>query len=310
MNRIFKYFLCLMLAAGLHLHTGGDAHAQWIVADPTQTATNLASFLEQIGNGINQLTELEQSSEWLNNMRDAMDRIQGSEAWKMINEFVYDIGMYKDLALSLEQCVNLLNVMKNSISSMAEYGYSTSMLNTLMSYMLYTVNHLNYLKDKIENIIKSKNFTFGEKIENIDRIIEDSNRALSSTVAKVNVEVKALEEMRSVLAFTNWLDDNPAAYGLDGVGNTSVTVDELEDVDEDNVDYEDFMDTAEVSGFSSNIYKIVILIIGILAAISLCVALARYVQGVPGAEIMFVRILVAAFGSFVVLSILGSVFNL
>lgn len=308
MKRFFRYLVCVIVLSFVPSLCGdSDADAQWIVADPTQTATNLSSFLEQIANGLEQLGLSEEHLKSFNKTKEWLDNIQGSEAMRAITEFTKQLGLYHKLYHNIDYAVNMINRLYGIVDSMVSYGYSTAMVNSMMTYMIITLRQLNVVKDNIEAILSAKNLTFGEKLEQTNETLEKSQLILDNTSTKVAAELQALEEMRSMVAFTNWLSDRPASFGLGGVGADYSDVDDLEEIEEDSVSHEDFVSEG---GLGSGVFRFAVLVIGILCVIALCVAVGRYMQGTPGAEMMFVRILAAGFGSFIVLFILSKVFNL
>lgn len=308
MKRFIKYILCsAVLLFYPCVHGLNDSDAQWVVSDPTQTATNLSSFLEQIANGLEQLGISEGHLQAFNTTKAWLDEIHGSEAMRKISGFLNTLGLFDKLYRNIERTVGLVESMYSSIEGLVSYGYSTAMVNRLMTYMLITINQLGTVKDDIMAIMNAAGLTFGEKVRLASEALDNSFVILDNTSAQVTAEIQGLENMRTMLAFTNWLEDRPASDGLGGVGGGAGDVDPLDKVDEGDVTHED---TVRENGLTVKVYKFAVLIIGLLCVIGLAVALGRYYQGTPGAEMMFVRILAAGFGSFIVLWVLSKVFNL
>lgn len=311
MKRLIDIFgralLPLLMLAG-----GTSAHAQF--NDPINTAVNASHAMTAAADALDQffvmldqfdLTEeqLERMTEWKDRMQGWRDDIQAAKG------FIDQVSGYAAMAKMLEQQVQMLVYYANTIKSLGSGPYSPYFVSTLLNYatnMGYTVQGLI---DSIKTIMREDGIDKAQREDMIAKKVEEGKGIIMNTEAKLIDEIAFLTEVRQIVDLGNKFIGREPGTGMDRVGADgsgrfvpiSPAVSAAPKPDPESVRLG--------GGVGGVLYRIILVIIGISCLGSLIFALSRYIQGQPGAEMMFVRIFAVIVIAVVVFSVLGSIFK-
>ena len=307
----------ILLSILLILAPARRLRAQFAVFDPVQTA---ASAID----AINQLFETMEEFDWIgdqwdefNNMKSWFNNNFGEGSWyESFQDLMKDLDSFQRMGRQLEASARVSQMYATRLKNMAADGrFNPQYINGLQRQLLREFELIGNMVNQAGVIMRRNDIDRNEKIHLLD---EASNRIATTarqTRDKIDDEMNQLDEVEAVVEAQNLLLGRSEGYGLDGIGAAhtgNVTTPSLPALqDRGNLSYGEAMGEHEgtfVEG-SRNAFGAVTVALGILCALFLIVALAKFLKGEPGSEVVFLRIGVALLGGVAFLTILTKAFG-
>ena len=302
----------LMILAPVH-----RLRAQFAVFDPVQTAASAIDALNQLFETMEEFDWIGDQWDEFNNMKSWFNNNFGEGSWyESFQDLMKDLDSFQRMGRQLEASARVSQMYATRLKNMAADGrFNPQYINGLQRQLLREFELIGNMVNQAGVIMRRNDIDRNEKIHLLD---EASNRIATTarqTRDKIDDEMNQLDEVEAVVEAQNLLLGRSEGYGLDGIGAAhtgNVTTPSLPALqDRGNLSYGEAMGEHEgtfVEG-SRNAFGAVTVALGILCALFLIVALAKFLKGEPGSEVVFLRIGVALLGGVAFLTILTKAFG-
>ena len=281
----------LMILAPVH-----RLRAQFAVFDPVQTAASAIDALNQLFETMEEFDWIGDQWDEFNNMKSWFNNNFGEGSWyESFQDLMKDLDSFQRMGRQLEASARVSQMYATRLKNMAADGrFNPQYINGLQRQLL-------------------------REFELIGNMVNQASNRIATTARqtrdKIDDEMNQLDEVEAVVEAQNLLLGRSEGYGLDGIGAAhtgNVTTPSLPALqDRGNLSYGEAMGEHEgtfVEG-SRNAFGAVTVALGILCALFLIVALAKFLKGEPGSEVVFLRIGVALLGGVAFLTILTKAFG-
>ena len=307
----------LLLTSLLILAPTRRARAQFAVFDPIQTASSAADAITQLFETMEEFDWIGDQWDEFNNMKSWFNNNFGEGSWyESFQDLMKDLDSFQRMGRQLEASARVSQMYATRLKNMAADGrFNPQYINGLQRQLLREFELIGNMVNQAGVIMRRNDIDRNEKIHLLD---EASNRIATTarqTRDKIDDEMNQLDEVEAVVEAQNLLLGRSEGYGLDGIGAAhtgNVTTPSLPALqDRGNLSYGEAMGEHEgtfVEG-SRNAFGAVTVALGILCALFLIVALAKFLKGEPGSEVVFLRIGVALLGGVAFLTILTKAFG-
>ena len=268
----------LMILAPVH-----RLRAQFAVFDPVQTAASAIDALNQLFETMEEFDWIGDQWDEFNNMKSWFNNNFGEGSWyESFQDLMKDLDSFQRMGRQLEASARVSQMYATRLKNMAADGrFNPQYINGLQRQLLREFELIGNMVNQAGVIMRRNDIDRNEKIHLLD---EASNR-IATTARQTR--------------------DNAAHTG-------NVTTPSLPALqDRGNLSYGEAMGEHEgtfVEG-SRNAFGAVTVALGILCALFLIVALAKFLKGEPGSEVVFLRIGVALLGGVAFLTILTKAFG-
>jgi hypothetical protein len=291
--------------------------AQFAVFDPVQTAASAIDALNQLFETMEEFDWIGDQWDEFNNMKAWFNNNFGEGSWyESFQDLMKDLDSFQRMGRQLEASARVSQMYATRLKNMAADGrFNPQYINGLQRQLLREFELIGNMVNQAGVIMRRNDIDRNEKIHLLD---EASNRIATTarqTRNKIDDEMNQLDEVEAVVEAQNLLLGRSEGYGLDGIGAAhtgNVTTPSLPALqDRGNLSYGEAMGEHEgtfVEG-SRNAFGAVTVALGILCALVLIVALAKFLKGEPGSEVVFLRIGVALLGGVAFLTILTKAFG-
>ena len=302
----------LMILAPVH-----RLRAQFAVFDPVQTAASAIDALNQLFETMEEFDWIGDQWDEFNNMKSWFNNNFGEGSWyASFQDLMKDLDSFQRMGRQLEASARVSQMYATRLKNMAADGrFNPQYINGLQRQLLREFELIGNMVNQAGVIMRRNDIDRNEKIHLLD---EASNRIATTarqTRDKIDDEMNQLDEVEAVVEAQNLLLGRSEGYGLDGIGAAhtgNVTTPSLPALqDRGNLSYGEAMGehgSTFVEG-SRNAFGAVTVALGILCALFLIVALAKFLKGEPGSEVVFLRIGVALLGGVAFLTILTKAFG-
>lgn len=320
--RTGRFFRCLAVTLCLLCVPRQQAEAQWFVTD-------LSSIASSILNSMDNLTALADQFEQFAGYADKFQQFKGwidtnlgeGSTFANIRDFMQNTGYLMRLVQQINIQLKLAVVYADYIVKMEEVGFNPHYIQMLYSEIMYTAQLVGEAIDVLKALFAEPGVPKEEKIKEAQRVADRISLDCENSRQAFKEKLIVMEESRRLLATSNFLDGRPSDYGLDCIGvasgdsfidNDSEYIYQPKNlVQQDDVTLEEATkDAGEIRMVGGSLVRFVFLIVGLLCMIALVFAYHRFVSGVPGADKLFIRIVVLVFVVVIMCVVLSSVFRL
>lgn len=294
MKKLILLLCCVGLLAGTAQRAWGQAA---IVNDPAHMIANIANFGSEISNTLSQLGVTEEN---LSIVKEISDYTQ--KAYKLLK----DVRAFQSMSSSLNNMLSMMDYYSTRIKNMQEMGFDPYVFTRMAKYIAYSVKAVNRMFDQALDILASNGLEFAEKIKLTSQLSGQIERQCQQSVKDVEEYLADLEGSFAFAGFDAIFNGDDATTVIDNINNeiTSAQNSSSSDVVESTKDVVKSVDL-DISAT----YRIVLLLLGILIAVSLVIIMIRYMNNKPEAQNGFVRIFVVIVIVITVLTVISSVFG-
>lgn len=316
MRRIMK----IMAVVVLLVLVPQRGHAQFAVFDPIQTAQSAIDALSQLMETIDDAENFIEYKEKFESLKGWMnDSFGEGSAYAQITGLLKKGQRLYQMTQQLNAMLSMTELYAKQLTDLQQLGYNPYLITSFLNQLTMDVNSIKAIQTEFTDLLNEAGITKEKKVELAKETADEITRKALTSRNELCDKMLAMEEVRSILAATNFLDDVPAASGLDNVtaGDFDPTYTGSPSIPSvEGATYQDSSwqkETSEVSGMhqmTSTFVKIIMLLLGLLCVGSLCTGLVRYFNNTPGSERIFVRICVVSVVGIIVLSIISTAFGL
>ena len=291
--------------------------AQFAVFDPVQTA---ASAID----AINQLFETMEEFDWIGDQWDEFNKMKtwfnnnfGEGSWyESFQDLMKDLESFQRMGKQLEASAKISQAYATRLKTMAAEGrFNPYYINALQRQLLRQYELIGSMVNQAKVIMQRDDIDRNEKIHLLDEASDRIATTARQARDEIDDEMNQLDEVEAVVEAQNLLLGRAEGYGLDGIGaeNTSAygTAELPALQDRGDMSFGEALgehETAFVEG-SRNAFGAVTVALALLCALFLIVALAKFLRGEPGSEVVFLRIGIAMLGGVAFLTVLTRVFG-
>ena len=307
----------LLLSVLLLVVPARPLRAQFAVFDPVQTA---ASAID----AINKLFETMEEFDWIGDQWDEFNKMKtwfnnnfGEGSWyESFQDLMKDLESFQRMGKQLEASAKVSQMYAMRLRTMASDGrFNPYYINALQRQLLRQYELIGSMVNQAKVIMQRDDIDRNEKIHLLDEASSRIATAARQARDEIDDEMNQLDEVEAVVEAQNLLLGRPEGYGLDGIGAqraggaSAAPLPVLQDRGE--MSFEEAMGErgGEFVEGSRNAFGAVTVALAILCALFLVVALARFLRGEPGSEIVFLRIAAVMFGGVVFLTVLTKAFG-
>lgn len=186
--------------------------AQQIVIDPSQIAASATNAAEQVDYMLDQLGELANLGDQLSTVRGYIDEVFGDDGvgGKTIS-ILQDLGTLDRLTQSYLSTIRSTEQMARTMAELEQFRLSDA--NMMLTYIRQMKAQAELAIETAKSIINTLGFSRKEKMDQVEKIIEEMERELEIMNDMVEIEAEATAIATSLSDFVNYLDNT-----LDGKG--------------------------------------------------------------------------------------------
>lgn len=279
---------CLLLAC---IFCSVRLDAQQIVIDPSQIAASATNAAEQVDYMLDQLGELAHLGEQMNTVRDHFDNVFGEDGigGKAIS-LMEDLGTLTRLTQAYNSTMESTERYARMMQEMGQYRLSDA--NMLLHYMLSMKDNIEMGVETARKILNTLGFSKKEKKDELEKIIDEMERNLSTLDKAVRIEAEATILAEGLSDFIGYID-------------AEMTADRFVEA------MEPYGDLEQASEGALGIFSMILGLFSILSAFTAYLIKVRGgIAGDPTAEHAFLRVAVGMFIGMIMLNVLGSMFGI
>ena len=279
----------LLLSVLLLVVPARPLRAQFAVFDPVQTA---ASAID----AINQLFETMEEFDWIGDQWDEFNKMKtwfnnnfGEGSWyESFQDLMKDLESFQRMGKQLEASAKVSQMYAMRLRTMASDGrFNPYYINALQRQLLRQYELIGSMVNQAKVIMQRDDIDRNEKIHLLDEASSRIATAARQARDEIDDEMNQLDEVEAVVEAQNLLLDRGEMSFEEAMGERG----------------------GEFVEGSRNAFGAVTVALAILCALFLVVALARFLRGEPGSEIVFLRIAAVMFGGVVFLTVLTKAFG-
>ena len=307
----------LLLTSLLILAPTRRARAQFAVFDPIQTASSAAD-------AITQLFETMEEFDWIGDQWDEFNKMKtwfnnnfGEGSWyESFQDLMKDLESFQRMGRQLEASARVSKMYATRLKDMAADGrFNPHYINALQKQLLRQYELIGSMVNQAKVIMQRDDIDRNEKIHLLDEASDRIATTARQAREEIDDEMNQLDEVEAVVEAQNLLLGRDEGYGLDGIGAertgavSSAVLPALQERGRMSVEEALGENGNEFTEGTRNAFGAVTIALAILCALFLAVALAKFLRGEPGSEVVFLRIGVAMFGGVAFLALLTKVFG-
>jgi hypothetical protein len=320
--RTGRFMRCLAVTLCLLCVPRQQAEAQWFVTDLSSIASSILNSLDNLSALAEQFDQFAGYAEKFQQFKGWIDTNLGEgSTFDNIRDLMQNTGYLMRLVQQINIQLKLAVVYADFVVKMEEVGFNPHYIQMLYDQIMYTAQLVGEAIDVLKALFLESGIPKEEKIKEAQRVADRISLDCENSRMAFKEKLIVMEESRMLLAATNFLDGKPSNYGLDcmgvasgdsfleGGGDYTYEMKELEQLDD--VTLEEATENAgEIKQVGGTMIRFVFLIVGLLCIVALAFAYHRFVSGVPGADKLFIRIVVLVFAVVIIGVVLSSVFSL
>lgn len=271
-----------------------------IVNDPAHMFENGVNFGTEIGNTLKTMGFTEEN---LAIVKDISDYTQ--KAQKLMN----DVNTFKAMGASLNNMYGMTAYYAKRIEQMHKDGQIDPYVYTRMTRQIfYSVNSVKKMYEQALKILSDRGLEFAQKIQmsreltkQIEKQTEKNISDLENELALENNKI-AFDEIDGILS-----GKLPTTVNVEAIVKNNLSATERYDAENVDESFDGGFDTPVKTTISKGL-KVVLMLLGILMAVSLVFIMVRYMKGGPDSEAGFARIFVVLVVAVTLMAVLSKVF--
>lgn len=181
------------------------SRAQAVVIDPSQIAASAVNAADQLDYMFDQLGELADLGQQMGTVRDHFDKWFGEDGLggKAIS-VLQDLGTLDRLTSSFNNTIKVTQSYAEHMANMERYRLSDA--NMILSYLNSMKRQAELFIQTANKILNTMGFTKKEKMDEVEKLVRESEEALSRIQTVVTIETQATTMAQGLSDFVDFLD--------------------------------------------------------------------------------------------------------